>query len=276
MPSLHTLASRKRPPGPPLPPHLSDIVTPFKLDSWAMELRAYPDEQFKHFILSGIEHGFRIRFDYANHKVAAKGINMSSAFEHPQVIDDYIAAEKSQSQVGVMPKGSPMAKVCHVSPCGVVPKKAKPGKWRLIIDLSTPNDHSVNDGIEKTCVASLVSVDQVVDCILCFEQGALLEKVDIKQAYRNVPVHPDDRLLLGMRWKQDLLIDKVLPFGLRSAPIIFSAIANALQWVIQQKDVDHLFHYLDDFITIGPPSSEACQHTLSIITSTCQHLGVPV
>ena len=169
---------------------------------------------------------------------------MSLAVKHPQVIDDYTAADKSQGRVGVVPKGSPIAKVCHVSPCGVIPKKAKPGKWRLIVDLSTPNGHSTNDGIEKDmCSLSYLSVDQVGDCILRFEPGALLAKVDIKQAYRNVPVHPDDRHLLGMRWKQDLLIDKVLLFGLCSAPIIFSAIADALQWVIQQKDVDHLFHY---------------------------------
>ena len=159
----------------------------------------------------------------------------------------------------------------------VIPKKSKPGKWRLIIDLSTPNGHSVNDGIEKEiCSLSYVSIDEVVECILHFEPGALLAKVDVKQAYRNIPVHPDDRLLLGMLWKEQLLIDKVLPFGLRSAPIIFSAVADALQWVIQQKGVRHLFHYLDDFITVGPPHSNACQHNLEAINSTCQRLGVPI
>ena len=29
-------------------------------------------------------------------------------------------------------------------------------------------------------------------------QGALLAKLDIKAAYRNIPVHPGDRHLLGM------------------------------------------------------------------------------
>jgi len=37
----------------------------------------------------------------------------------------------------------------HCSPFGVIPKKNKPGKWRLILDLSTPTDHSVNNGIAK-------------------------------------------------------------------------------------------------------------------------------
>ena len=45
------------------------------------------------------------------------------------------------------------------------------------------------------------------------------------------------------RLKQRYL-DKVLPFGLRSTPLIFLAIADALQWIIQAQGVEFLFHYL--------------------------------
>ena len=103
------LASRKAPPALPLQLSLSDIVTPLKLASWATELSAYPDEQFKHFILYGIEHGFRIGFDYANHKLTAKGNNMSSALEHPEIVDDYLATEKALGRVGVVPR-APLSK----------------------------------------------------------------------------------------------------------------------------------------------------------------------
>lgn len=51
-----------------------------------------------------------------------------------------------------------------------------------------------------------------------------MAKMDIKQAYRIVPVHPEDRRLLGMQWQDKVYVDKVLPFGLRSAPLIFSAV----------------------------------------------------
>ena len=115
---------------------------------------------------------------------------------------------------------------CHISPIGVIPKKAKPGKWRLIVDLSSP---CVNDGIDRDmCSISYITIDQVVDIILQLGHGALLAKVDIK-AYHLVPVHPDDRHLLGVQWDGQVLLDKVLPFGLRSAPLIFTAVADALQ-----------------------------------------------
>ena len=82
----------------------------------------------------------------------------------------------------------------------MIPKKNRPGKWRLIIDLSSPDGHSVNDGISKELTSlTYMSVDDVVRGLLQRGRGALLEKMDIKQAYRNIPVDSQDRLLLGMR-----------------------------------------------------------------------------
>jgi hypothetical protein len=56
-----------------------------------------------------------------------------------------------------------------------------------------------------------------------------MAKVDIKKAYRMIPVHPADRHLLGMQWDGQLILDAALPFGLRSAPKIFTAVADAAE-----------------------------------------------
>ena len=67
------------------------------------------------------------------------------------------------------------------------------------MDLSSPHGESVNYGIDKElCTLSYVSVDDIVKTILTLKKGALMAKVDIKNAYRLLPVHPEDRLLLGM------------------------------------------------------------------------------
>ena len=86
----------------------------------------------------------------------------------------------------------------------------------------------------------------------------LMAKVDIKQVYRIIPVRPDDRYLLGVQWHGEVLLDKVLLFGLRSTPIIFTAVANALQWIMVKQGVRNVSHYLDNFITLGPSGSDAC------------------
>ena len=92
---------------------------------------------------------------------------------------------------------------------------------------------------------------------------SLLAKVDIEHAYRNIPIHPQDRHLLGMRWNNILYIDTVLPFGLRSAPKLFNAIADTLEWILLSRGVTHLHHYLDDVLTMGPKESDECESNLT-------------
>lgn len=79
-----------------------------------------------------------------------------------------------------------------------------------------------------------------------------------------------------MLWCGDLYIDTVLPFGLRAAPKIFNAIADALEWILLNSGVTNLMHYLDDFLTIGSPQSLECSENLQVITTTCKTLGLPL
>ena len=67
-----------------------------------------------------------------------------------------------------------------------------------------------------------------------------------------------------------------MPFGLRSAPKIFSAVADALNWMLEQSGVRHSCHSLDDFIVLGPAGSFECHRVLDSLTSLCKRLGVPL
>ena len=44
----------------------------------------------------------------------------------------------------------------HVSKFGVIPKKHQPGKWRLIVDLLSPDGVNVNDFIDPTLYSASV------------------------------------------------------------------------------------------------------------------------
>ena len=78
-----------------------------------------------------------------------------------------------------------------------------------------------NDAIDpKLCSLSYISVDQVARHAMQLGFGSQLAKVDIKSAYRLIPVHPGDRHYLGMEWGGRVYVDGMLPFGLRSAPNI--------------------------------------------------------
>ena len=121
----------------------------------------------------------------------------------------------------------------YVNRFGVIPKGHNTGKWRLITDLSYPPGQSINDGIDPAlCSLSYASVDQVAKVVVEFGKGALMAKIDIESAYRLVPVHHHDHPLQEMEWQGNLYVDPMLPFGLRSAPKIFNAVADGLEWYV--------------------------------------------
>ena len=103
-----------------------------------------------------------------------------------------------------------------------------------------------------------------------------MAKIDIKDAYRLIPVHPQDRRFLGISWQGTVYVDCQLPFGLASAPAIFSAVAQALEWILRARGVRHIIHYLDDFLILGAPNSPECANALDITLHTCAELGVPL
>ena len=170
-----------------------------------------------------------------------------------------------------------LARDCQVSPIGLIPKPHQPGRWRLIVDLSLPRGSSVNDAISVDRFhLHYTSVLEAAALIRHLGKGTLLAKIDLHQAYRMVPVHADDHPLLGIQWQNSTFVDTALPFGLRSAPKIFSAFSDALAWVLHARGVAWQLHYLDDFLFMGAPGSTSCARALQVTMDTCRQLGVLV
>ena len=190
----------------------------------------------------------------------------------PQVVSEYIANEVAQGKLRPSESSS-----VHVSPMGLIPKSNQPGKFRLICDLSAPSGNSVNDGVSpELCSLKYAKVDDAVSLLLELGPGALIAKLDLKSAYRMVPVHHADQQLLGISWQGQTLCDQALPFGLRSAPLIFTAVADGLAWAMVASGIQRVIHYLDDFLFAGPPGSDACAAALRTAVPLCSRLGLPV
>ena len=124
---------------------------------------------------------------------------------------------------------------------------------------------------------SIVSVDDAIRALVDLGPGALMAKFDVQAAYRNVPIHPHDRFLLCMTWRDKFYVDLILPFGLRSSPFIFDSVASAVEWIlIHNHAVSPLFHYLDDFLTLGSPNSPICQVHVDTAFRVFRRLGLPL
>ena len=122
-----------------------------------------------------------------------------------------------------------------------------------------------------------VTIDEFIDGIMIRGQGALMAKFDVATAYRNIAVHTDDRYPLGMKWRGAYYVDMALPFGLRSAPFIFTFVADMVEWTLTYNHgVDFLRHYLDDFPTLGPQASEVCLTNLATCLQLCSDLSLPL
>ena len=98
-----------------------------------------------------------------------------------------------------------------------------------------------------------MTIDNAILSILKSERSTMLAKIDIKSTFRLLPAHPADRHLLGMKWRGNVYIDHCIPFGLRSAPKLFNILADFLAWIMENAGVSYLIHYLDDYLTMGPP-----------------------
>lgn len=251
-------------------------ISPLNYSKFAQGLQNHPNRQWVEFILLGIKNGFHLGFN-SSIKLKSSKKNKSSAYQHSEVVDAYLDKEVRLGRVAG-PFDSPPVSPLQISSFGVIPKKGQPGKWRLIFDLSSPFGHSVNDGIDpEEYSLQYIRIDDIIMMCSKLGRGAMLAKFDIESAYRNVPVHPSDRHLLGMRWRSKYFIDLVLPFGLRSAPFIFNSIASAVEWILQSNyGIADILHYLDDFVLAGPPNSNSCTNKLAIATSVTANLGLPL
>ena len=107
-------------------------------------------------------------------------------------------------------------------------------------------------------------------------------KTDIESAFRLIPVYPDDWELLGMFWNGQYYFDKVLPFGLRSAPYIFNQLSVAIEWILLNKcSISFVCHIFDDFLIVEPPCptpllDSLCRASLSSMILTFKTLNIPI
>ena len=69
----------------------------------------------------------------------------------------------------------------------------------------------MNDGVCSSLTSLLhVSMENQAEVVLVLGKRAQLAKFVIKSAYRVVPMFPENRILLGLKWKGSVFVDTVL------------------------------------------------------------------
>ena len=166
------------------------------VDKLSIELNDYPFPDLKDYLLCAFHQGFCLGYTGPCFSITPK--NLKSASDNEAHVTDAIAKEVICRHIAG-PFKTPPIHPLHCSLLGVVPKKDM--SWHLILDLSSLKGLSVNEWISKDDLSVTFSkFDDAMNLVRVAGPGALMAKLDIKHAFRIMPVHPDDWDLLGTCW----------------------------------------------------------------------------
>jgi hypothetical protein len=223
------------------------------------------------YVLTGFRTGFDIGYNGLLNPIRRR--NNRSARENARGVSEAVRKEVERGHTAG-PFSSPPFAVNHISPLSAVPKPD--GSTRLVFDLSQPHGESVNDFISKDeFPTSYTHFDTATELVHLTGKGCFLTKVDIKHAYRLLPVRPEDRPLLVYFWEGKYYVDLVLPFGGRSSASIFTSFSDLVCWILRNKRKLTIVHYSDDFLLISL-TLEGALADLKDLKFTFECLNIPV
>ena len=144
-----------------------------------------------------------------------------------------------------------------------VPKKN--GKLRPVLDLSPLNKHVRKIKFRMETVQSIRSAIRV---------GDWATSIDLTDAYFHVLIHEKDRKFLRFCWKNQVFQFRALPFGLTSAPYIFTEVVIAMVKLLREQG-HRLKTYLDDWLNLHR-SERGCLVSTDQVLQTTKDLGFQV
>ena len=246
--------------------------TPVNVPVLATYLSEYnsPDAAF---LLDGFLHGFSLQ--YQGPRLQRDAPNLKSARINPEIVQQKIDKEVREGRVAGPFQNRPFPNLI-VSPLGLVPKKEK-NEFRMIHHLSYPAGKSVNDFIDpELCSVQYTSFDEAVFLIQDLGKHCKLFKMDLKNAFRLIPINPTDFELLGFYHDGKFYFDKALPFGSSISCRIFETFSTFLEFCVRQRmPSGKLIHYLDDFLG-GEKASDICSLIMKVFETCMSDLGVPL
>ena len=121
------------------------------------------------------------------------------------------------------------------------------------------------------------SFESALNMLSRLGRGALAARLDIKSAFRFLPIHPSDFELLGYKICDYYFVDKCLPFGCSISFSLFEKLASFLEWEVKRRSSSsNIIHYLDDFLVAGESNTGQCRALMDCYISMCDEIGVPL
>ena len=149
---------------------------------------------------------------------------------------------------------------CFLSTIFTVPKKG--GERRPIINLKSLNKFVPH------CHFKMEGIQSLRDIVL---QGDFMIKLDLKDAYLAIPIHPTHQKYLSFRWRNQVYQFTCLPFGLSSAPRTFTKTLKPVITYFRSLGV-RIVVYLDDMLVLEQTREQLVKWR-GIILDLLENLG---
>ena len=249
-------------------------------DAFRRGLQHHEDRAFVDYIITACTEGVDI--GYRGPRYYREYDNWPSAntfYEHVQAdIDKSLALG-----IKVGPFSQPPFPNFVGSPMGAFLRK-RANKIRTIHDLSWRPGSAINDFISKDDFRiTYLTLDEVISSIVDRGRHTQLAKLDLEAAFHHIPVRPQDFELLGSTFHRfnpitntyikEYYFDRVLQFGARSSPKLFTDFAKAANLIMHHNGTTYSEQYLDDYVTMGDAGTAECLDNLNIMIRTCKDLG---
>ena len=101
-----------------------------------------------------------------------------------------------------------------------------------------------------------------------------MASIDLREAYLQVPVHPESRPFLRFVTNGQVYQFKALCFGLSTAPQVFTRVMAPVSAILHSLGI-RMRRYLDDWL-VQSSSRESLLHDLQVVLDLCLELGIVV
>ena len=139
------------------------------------------------------------------------------------------------------------------------------GSWRPVIDLSTLN---------LFVDVSRFKMETIQSVLLSVRQGDWMASIDLKEAYLQIPIHPESRHFLRFVAHGQVYQFTALCFGLSTAPQVFSRVMAPVSAILHSWGI-RMRRYLDDWL-VQSSSRDSLLNDLQVVLDLCRELGIVV
>jgi hypothetical protein len=155
---------------------------------------------------------------------------------------------------------------------GAVPKSD--GGIRPIHDCSLPPESDLNSYAPDFEHYSFQSVDDAVSLLKYNHYAA---KIDLRHAYRSVPISAHSQNVTGLHWtfsdgQHVMMFDTKPPYGSKASPTVFHRLSQSVKRMMERRGYFNVVAYQDDFLVTGSDYN-SCFEAWQVLMSLLRNLG---